>query len=338
MSLLINDTNDMYTEISLSNYSNKSRSLINFIECKLKIKNDVNFLEYLENFIEIMTIDNVIYYTGCPRIVGINLSYRLYLKKMTTSYKHKQSFVKTGYNYYKKQPEFILILHDEVILKSINNIIDNVKLIIHQELYDFFHSIIFIINGFSFYKLSKENINIMKCYNMINNYMIIDMIYLPEIYRNLLHSDMNIKIEMIDNIPISREIGLYYEHTEKCKHLKKSKIYKVKQLIFHKIHNIPLLHLAKQERSEEKEKELRCMTNLSNIFQHFNYLCEKFMLPLDVWKLLDAYLEKNNNYIKIIIEIYKKIKIDNEQYKFNDEILLIEFNKVMYFNGVLSLF
>lgn len=62
----------------------------------------------------------------------------------------------------------------------------------------------------------------------------------------------------------------------------------------------------------DTSKFIRCITNLSNIFMYFNWLCETY-IPMDVWKIIYQFIDKDENFILIIKKIYSNLEDDLKQ-------------------------
>lgn len=253
---------------------------------------------------------------------------------------------------------------DTLSLYRQTNIAKNFKFLIPEKIYGkHFSSIIIVANTVIIYRLKKEIIDILKCYCTIDHYMYIDMIYLPSLYWDFLqHANIYIKIEYSNPKNAIAEIKLYgypylYYEGEPNTDILNVQLYLDSKPIMHGTEKLSIDNMCKfidthydilSIPDELKQKnnnqycddiaELFCMTDLSDIFQYFNHIfnnkktCK--MIPNDVWKYIDCYMDKNFSYIYIIAEIYKKIK---QNFQFDKEILLIKCNKLLYSRGLAGL-
>lgn len=248
----------------------------------------------------------------------------------------------------------INIIHDPY--KAVTNL----KLIMKKKIYDkYFYDIkissvkniyqclyqSFKINeerSLIFYTLSKHDINTIKCYNIIGKYICIDLIYLS--YIDLKKTDIIAKITTSFLFAEQKnKIQLYYED-----------IFKLDEKdtqVLHAINKKKMSVLYKNIKTYDLKYDLKIITDLSDIFCHISsflfapqrkrrliYFPTKqekciSLIPREVLKIIDSYLEKDRYYCYLISKIYKSIKTE---YKFG-KVTFVMLDKISYFNDKMYL-
>lgn len=304
--------------------------------------------------------DNILSYK-----INSNKIHKIYLnnppEKITINYVKYKTKIEYNNSYYSK-PKYEKFYRNGIKLQKKFDIIKNFKLCIPKKVFDnYFFSIVVTGNIAPIYQLMKYEIYILQCYDICGDYIYVDMIYFPDLYLYLLpYTEINIyiKYNCIRNISFFDGIYLYYEG-ENIPGNKIESLIRINPImdevkildidnLYRFIETKKQIHLISNEiRRHNKfnnfrtpkyyKSEIICKTDLSSIFKFFGMLSKKSKInriPVELWQYIDPYLEKDLCYINIIMMIYKKDKLKDYIY-FNDKIIFITFNKLVYNNGLI---
>lgn len=261
-----------------------------------------------------------------------------------------------------KIPEYRIFINNSIELRYSYEILSDFKLCIDSQIYKTkFKKLIIKINDIIIYELDKETINILNCYVEKNNYLYINLVYLPNLYIKKLLCK-NIVVELLFSIPKSDEL-IYLYYIGSIDHKLPNSI-KYNNNILSKIEHIyidelndfllnyykinPVLKyipntLLNQIDLEDKS-DIICFNNpldTVNMFKYMNIILyenrKNFIIPSELWMLICTYLDQDYYYVLLLNEINNKLK-ERYNYVNNITLKLIILNKLLYINGFGRLF